>query len=468
MKIVVFSINPVFPDLITGGASKHLYHVTHALGQEGHQVLIMCARGNPGQDEFNWTDNVHVSPVLPFKIPFPQPYAISGADLGLIVDRIAKALENADRFYMHDGEFLVPDIYREIPTTISFRDNIYPESVMGTFIGKADDVISVSEYSAEVIKYTAGRYLPGLNERIHQVNNGIDFEVFKTVPSSKLAKSLGVDPQHNLILLHPHRPEPGKGLPETIQVVDRLVNHHGIKQVKVLIPQWIDTMVSNQEIAFYQEMSKLMHDLGVWEHFIFIPWLPQQRMPELYSLGHVTLCLGGFIEAFGNVAYESIACGTPSIVAKVGVHRTMMPDGLIDKVNFGDIDAAADRVREIFEAKRNKIEDSVNYLKSAMNFEHQIASYSNIILNCQKEKPIQFKMPQYHDGTFFKLAPWCYVDGARIFHDFRGRYEEVKVLTELLRDMPQISRRLAIAQGITDFTWDNWMDKTWLVPTVEE
>ena len=36
MKIVMFSINPLFPDKVTGGASKHLYHIARHLGELGH------------------------------------------------------------------------------------------------------------------------------------------------------------------------------------------------------------------------------------------------------------------------------------------------------------------------------------------------------------------------------------------------------------------------------------------------
>jgi glycosyltransferase involved in cell wall biosynthesis len=464
MKIVAFSINPIFPDLITGGASKHLYHITRALGQAGHQVSLLCAQGGQDPAGFEWAENVQVLPTLPFHLPFPQPYAISGADLGLIVERVSAALQDADRFYIHDGEFLIPDVYEHIPTVTSFRDNIYPESVLGTFVGKPDEVICVSKYSTDVVRYSAGRYFPGLLERLHHVNNGIDFEMFKPVETAKLAEVFGVDPKRDTVLLHPHRPEPGKGLPETIKVVDQLVNGHGLKNVKVLIPEWIDSMVSSGESAFYLEMTQLMKDLGVAEHFVFTPWMPQSLMPALYSLGHATLSLGNFVEAFGNVAYESLACGTPSIVARVGVHRTNMPDDLIEKVNYGDIDAAVVRLLAILAGECANPADVQDYLKTQMDFEHQVTSYSEIITDCHKREPLQFIPPHYDEHQPFALAPWCDIDGNRIFHDFRGTYEEDRVLTDVLRKMPFVSQAGAAAQGIPAQQWQQWLDKTWIVP----
>jgi len=464
MNIVVFSINPIFPDLITGGASKHLYHITRTLGQAGHRVHLLCAQGGQDPGGFDWAENVRVSPTLPYHLPFPQPYAISGADLGLIVERVSAALQEADRFYIHDGEFLMPDVYAQIPTVTSFRDNIYPESVLGTFVGKPDEVICVSKYSIDVVRYSAGRYFPGLLDRLHHVNNGIDFEMFKPVETAGLAKALGVDPQRDTILLHPHRPEPGKGLPETIKVVDHLVNRHGLRTVKVLIPEWIDMMVSSGESAFYQEMIRLMNDLGVSEHFVFIPWMPQSQMPALYSLGHATLSLGNFVEAFGNVAYESLACGTPSIVARVGVHRTNMPDDLIDKVNYGDIDAAVERLLSILAGERQNQSDVLDYLKTNMDFQRQVSSYSEIITTCSKREPLQFIPPQYDDHQPFALAPWCDIDGERIFHDFRGIFEENQRLSDWLRESPVVSKAEAAAQGVPMQQWQQWLDKTWLVP----
>ena len=468
MNILAFSINPIFPDLITGGASKHLFHIVRALGQAGHQVQILCAQAKHPPPDFFWAENVRVSQNLPFHMPFPQPYAISAGDLALIVERVAKHLEKADRFYIHDGEFLVSDVYAQIPTVTSFRDNVYPESILGTFVGKADEVICVSGYSAAVVKHTAARFFTGLQDRIHQVNNGIDFEMFKPVDSTLIAKQLGVNPQVDTILLHPHRPEPGKGLPETIQVVAQLVHRHGRKQIKVLVPEWIQSMVASEESSFYQRMNALMEELDVREHFIFIPWMSQDQMPALYSLGQVTLCLGNFVEAFGNVAYESLACGTPSVVARVGVHRTMLPDDLIDKVNFGNIDAAAARVLALLDGGSGVHSEVLDYLKSTMDIYHQMSSYSEIITRCEKREALTFSAPQFREDQPYALAPWCYVDGERIYHDFHMRYEKDQVLTRLLKESPRVSRVETATDGITDKHWEHWLSRTWLVPVESE
>jgi len=464
MKIVMFSVNPIFPQRVTGGASKHLYQIARYLGEAGHQIEIFCTQPETGSMAFTWAKNVRVFPELPFHLPFPQPYAISGAALSQIVQQLARALENADRLYIHDGEFLIPDVYRSIPTVISFRDNIYPESVLGTFIGKADDVICVSSFSKAVIEYTAGRFFPGLNERIHLVRNGFDLNEFKPVETQILSIKLGVDPTRELILLHPHRPEPGKGLAETIQVVKRLVFHHGLSQVKVLIPEWIDSMVSESESGFYHKMMGMMDDLDVREFFQFIPWLSQEDMPALYSLAEVTLCLGNIVEAFGNVAYESLACGTPSIVARVGVHRTLMPDELIDKVDYGDIESAADRIAAIHGGRKTDMNATFDYFRANMDRQQQVESYAAIIENCKKRKSLTFSLPPSDPKQGYRLAPWCYLNGGRIYHDFEGIYDQDTQFGQLIAQYDTITQEIAIAFGITPEKWESWINRSWLVP----
>jgi len=329
---------------------------------------------------------------------------------------------------------------------------------------KADEVICVSEYSKSVIECTAGRFYPGLRERLHQVNNGIDMGVFFKKQPASLADVLAVNPEEDFVLLHPHRPEPGKGLPETIRVVDSLVHEYDLTNIKVLIPEWIGEMVSTQESTFYSEMMALMSDLRVSEYFRFIPWLPMDRMPDLYRFGDVTLCLGSIVEAFGNVAYESLACGTPSVVARVGVHRTLMPDKLIDKVHYGDITSAVDRVRAILNGDRPPQAEVFTYLHSELDFDQQVNAYADIIENCKKRNRLQFSSELQTTTSPFTLAPWCYIDGKRIYHDFRSTFESADLIADVFQERNSISFADAKKADVTNEVWESWIKKSWIVP----
>jgi len=466
MKIVMFSINPLFPNKITGGASKHLYHISRHLGGMGHEIEILCARSVETQKPFVWSDGVNVLPILPFHLPFPQPYAVSGAELGLMVSHLSSALEKADRFYIHDSEWLISDLYESIPTITSVRDNVYPESILGTYLTKADAVICISDYSANVVRTTAGYYFPDLLNRIHKVNNGIEFSSFSRKPAQKLADQLGVDPEHDAIILHPHRPEAGKGLEETIRVTAQLVHKYQVPNIKVIIPEWIGEMVSSSESQFYKEMMELMDVLDVRKRFVFMPWLPNEKMPELYSLGNVTLCLGSFVETFGNVAYESLACGTPSVVAKVGVHRTLLPDDMLAKVNYNDIDAAANKAYEILKTRKSTSQETLDFLQTHLDFTKQVNAYASIITHCQKQPRLQFKKPHIDQNTQFWLAPWCYLDGNRIFNDYTSDFNEASNLSKLSAMKGKFSFCNAEEIGVSKSEWLSWRERTWITPVL--
>src|SRR5688500_6105963 len=98
-----------------------------------------------------------------------------------------------------------------------------------------------------------------------------------------------------------------------------------MKRVRAHGPPWIDLKLAPDVAPFYDELEQQIKNRGLSEHFIFHEWVPEDRMPEYYSLGRVTLSLGSYVETFGNVAYESLGCGTPAIVARVGPNRDLLP-----------------------------------------------------------------------------------------------------------------------------------------------
>lgn len=422
MKILCFSINPLYPELITGGASKHLTRLSHHLTVKGHEVTILCAEDPKGQAPFELGHNIRVEPLLHFHQPFPQPYAIAPGELALIYDTVSRFLSDADRFYIHDGELLLPRNFTQVPVITSFRDNIYPESVLGSFLTQADGIIAVSEYSAEVLKASAGRMLAGLSKRVQVIPNGIDPAVFSPAGTQPIRAKLGLSDDDWPIVLHPHRPEAGKGLASTLAVAELLVYKYGFDRLKVLAPNWVESMEGHQEDAFYQEIHRQIATRGLNDHVLLHPWLSQAEMAGYYSLGDVNLCLGEFVEAFGNVAYESQVCGTPAIVSRSGTHRTQLPDDLIFKVDPGDITQAAELAAEIIKGRKRVSQDAREEILRRFSLEKQLLSYESIISGCEKRAPLNYQQPGWQKGGSFKLAPWCFMTQGRIYHDYKNRY----------------------------------------------
>lgn len=457
MKIIMFSINPLFPDRVMGGAPKQLQKIAIRLGELGHAVTALCTRPADSPGDFRWHDNVLVKPVLRFKQPFPQPYAAPAYDIANAFHEVAAHLQDADRFYMHDGEFLFPFAYQHVPTVVSLRDNVYPETMLGGFLFQGDTLIAISDYSRRFYLHTMGRFFPGLAERLIVVANGVDWQQYRPTPPEEILRLVPVDPSQDLIILHPHRPEPDKGLTETIAVADRLVHQYGLTNLKVLTPRWLAAGLSPEVAAFYAARQQEIAARNLQAHFVFHEWVPQALMPQYYSLGHLTLSLGTFVESFGNTVYESLGCGTPAIAARVSTHRELLPDDLLPKVHVGDVDGAATLAAAILGEKRGVSPETAAYLHEHYGVERQLRSYSDAILHARRRGPLPYRFAPLTDATPYNLSPWVYEWAGGFYHDFRADHRPIPALSRLRQAFPEsFTVREAAAAGVSRPLLQQW------------
>jgi len=254
---------------------------------------------------------------------------------------------------------------------------------------------------------------------------------------------------------------------QTILVVEKLVKTYGFTHVRVLVPQWLGEMNGQLESEFHTQISAELQSRGLEEHFIFHPWLSQEEMPAYYSAARLTLCLGNQVEAFGNVAYESLACGTPSIVAKVGVHRSQLPDMLIDKVEYGDVDAAAQIAATILRENTRVEGERLERILSYFSLERQMEAYAQIITQAEKIPRLEPKTIEISPETRFQLAPWCYLSSRGIFHDYHANYYRIPELEAWLSETNTL--RFTEKRGHS-ISWDQmlqWYRMGILVPLID-
>ena len=466
MHIAMFSINPLFPGVVMGGAPKHLQNIAIHLGSLGHRVTVLCTRAAGSGVPFNWHENVTVIPSLPFKQPFPQPYAISGHDMARVVQEVGNLLAVADRFYMHDGELLFPFMYSHIPTVVSLRDNVYPETLHGGFLFSGDKLVLISDYSRRFVAATIGRFFPGLNERAIVIPNGLDWSRFKPTQPVEILKYLPCDPDQHTVILHPHRPEESKGMLQTIAVVDLLVHQYGHDNLRALIPRWLDIQDTPELFAFYNRVNQEIERSGLANHIVFHDWIPQRLMPEYYSLGAVTFSLGHFAESFGNAVYESMGCGTPSIAARITTHRELLPPDLIDTVDFDDADSAAAIAHSIIREQRRTSPATLDYLHTHYSTSRQLAQYADAILNAQVASPLVYQHPVRNGTTPHVLAPWCTRSVRGVYHDFRADYANLGDMDRLLAESPHgLSRDTALSFGISEQVFERYYEEGYIVPS---
>lgn len=466
MNILMFSITPLFPDHDMGGGQKHLRTIALHLARQGHDITLLCTRREDTNQPFRWHERARVLPILRFRQPFPAPYDTPAYNIAAIMQDVGEHMQAADRFYIHDGEFVFPYVYRDKPTVVGLRDNVYPETIQGAFHFAGYRLIVVSEYARQFFLQTVGRFFPELPSRIQLIRNGIDWTRFQpTAPQRVLELLPLVDPQQHAIVLHPHRPEDGKGIWQTIEVADRLVKQYGFAKLRVLVPRWLGVQYDPGVQDLYDRVEREIAQHSLSDHFVFHEWVPVDLLPEYYSLGGVTLALGSIVESFGNAVYESLGCGTPSIVARISSHRELLPEHLVDKVDFGDHDAAARRAADILREQRRTSQATLDHLHANFRVEDQLNAYAETILTAEAAPPMQYRFAPLDESTRFILPIWCYRAGSKgIYHDYRVTYLQDAALERLLDAYPSGFTFGEATQGASREQVMAWYRDGYLVP----
>jgi glycosyltransferase involved in cell wall biosynthesis len=434
MRILIFSLGPIFPRHVHGGSQKILREVASYLGAVGHEVRILCIQRPDNHQPFELAPAVQVIPTFRLKPIYPEPYHTAPAEIASMIIAIRRNLDWCDRFYIHDGELPFHDVYSNVPTVVSFRDFVYPDTLVGGFGFRRDRLLLNSDYVARCVVDAFTAFLPNIVERIHVVPNGIDLSHFApngTGPSRHLRDLLGNAPPATFTVLYPHRPDKRKGIFEAVQITarlyERLAPHN--KTVRLLIPRWIDSKIlpdsEHEYQSIYAKIIEFSERLGI-RHVIHIhDWIPYDLMPQYLSSGSVTLSVGCFVEAFGNVHLESIACGTPSVVSCVAAHAQSVPFPHTHRVPYGDISAAVEAVEELLH-KPYDICAAREILQNQFPFDVMLQRYEEIITSTKIEPPLTIDIrTELVSNTQIRLAAWCRYDGKGIYHDYNyGRIDE--------------------------------------------
>ncbi len=428
MNILIFSMTPLFPSHAMGGAQKQLKLIAVYLAEQGHNVTIVCTRRQDTMQPFQWHERAQVLPIFRFKQPYPEPYATPAYNIAAAIQDVGEMLLQNDVFYIHDGGLIFPYVYQDIPTVISLRSVVYSETLQAGFLFQGDSLILISEHERRFYVDTAGRFSPDYAKRITLIPNGFDWSQYQPRTPQRVRSIIDVDRAQYPVVLHPHRPEPDKGLQQTIDVVDLLVHKYGITNVKTLVPRWIDTAIASHIREFYENFEAQLDARGIRDNFIFHDWIPEDLMPEYYNLGTLTLCLGSFVETFGNVPYESLGCGSPAVVARVGPHRDNLPDVLVDKVDFDDAESAAAHAANIIHQQRRTSVDTIEFLHTHFSIDRMMQAYAETITNVKKHGGLKYHLQPIDDSTVFKLAHWCYLSPRGVYHDFRADYAHIPAL----------------------------------------
>ena len=207
---------------------------------------------------------------------------------------------------------------------------------------------------------------PGAAET-HVIPCGVDPERFRPHPKTEARARLGLasDPAY---ILSVGRIERVKGLDRLIEAfavmrrerpgLDARLLHVGgeIRKGAVRIgesyhPEDFASPAQGAEVARLEELAR---GLGVADSLIFLGAKPQEALPLYYSAADL-FALPSRYESFGLTAVEAAACGLPALAFDVGGVSQAVREGVSGYlIADGDINAYADKMREMLEAKHER------------------------------------------------------------------------------------------------------------------
>ena len=450
MRILAVSVAPLFSGAVHGGSQRILMAVAQALGGAGHEVRVLCSRRPENEGGFRPYPRVAVEPSLLLRGTFPSPYEVAPHRLAQTVSALAEAAAWADRAYLHADAIFMRQALGDTPIVRSFHDFLYEEALLSAFSLPAALTIVPSEYLKRCIEASVSGSGAREMEPVLVIQNGI--LVPERAQASKPPPGVRPKRQGETVLLYPHRPDARKGIAESLKVLAELRRRRPKGRVRLLVASHVDEKVSDEAGAYWGSVEKMAHEAGVEDAVEFFGWLGPERMPSLYAFADATLCIGNFIEAFGLVPLESAVAGTPAVCARVGALRDLEGLAGLGFVPYGDIPAAADAVERSIasglDSRSVRKEIAARFSLAAMQERYVEAVTGRLPASSSPKTQADIMRAEKRAGSkSYRLAPWCHVEGRRIYNDYEYGYGDFPALVRLLGGSAGSDRPFTRAQA---------------------
>ncbi len=428
MRVLAVSVAPLFKGLVHGGSQRVLTAVVAALAEAGHEVRVLCSRRPENKGGFTLIRGVRVEPSLRLSGTFPSPYEVAPYRLTETASALQVAAQWADRTYLHADAIFMRDILAGRPVIRSLHDFLYEEALLSAFTLPASLTIVPSDYLRRCIEASVRQNGSRTLGPVRVIPNGVEVPERPprpVAPAGATPRSSG-----DIVLLYPHRPDIRKGIREALQVTAELKRRRPRARVRLLVAAHVDEGIEGAPKDYRAQVEVAAQEFGAERSVEFHAWLPEVRMGSLYAFGDVTLCIGRFIESFGLVPVESVVAGTPAVCTRVGALREL--EGLpgLRHIPFGDIAAATDAVESCVDIQFNRMEAAREVNKRFSLAGMKQAYVEAITGPLHRPSPAASKPVISHD--LFELAPWCHVDGNRIYNDYEYGYADFKDLARFL------------------------------------
>lgn len=145
---------------------------------------------------------------------------------------------------------------------------------------------------------------------------GVNLELFRSVEKEIARNYLGLDGKG--IILFVGRIVPLKGIDKLLMAMPYLENRQRLKLLVIGGDEYCQDEM--------KRLKSLAQSLQIHDSVSFLGLVKHEELPYFYSAADLCV-LPSYYESFGLVALESLACGTPVVVTKVGGLESVIRQG---------------------------------------------------------------------------------------------------------------------------------------------
>ncbi|HEY5494375.1 MAG TPA: glycosyltransferase family 4 protein [Candidatus Anoxymicrobiaceae bacterium] len=321
MRVLLLSWE--YPPRIIGGLGRHVYHLATSLAAQGVKVHVVT-KDHPGAPEYEESEGVHIYRVVNYPPDIPQeewvPWTLQ-FNVALLEKAVAliNDIKNFNVIHAHDWlvahaatslkhAYKIP-LVATVHATEYGRHQGHLPGPMNKLIHQIEwwltfessRTICCSQYMMEQI--TDIFQLP--TDKVEVIPNGIDHESFKRDVSVDLYRKRFVPPGDKLVFF-----------------VGRLVYEKGVQTVIEAMPLIMNkvpnvTFVVAGSGPHLNELKALVSAFDLDEKVKFTGHMDTDALCAFYKSADLTV-VPSLYEPFGMVVLESMAMGTPTIVADTG------------------------------------------------------------------------------------------------------------------------------------------------------
>lgn len=371
MKILLINHFP----LVGSGSGVYVANIARSLERKGHEVCIILPENTTQIDNIT---NVKIHPVyftreekiegqLDFNFPCMDPHPRSNFLFNNMTEEQVKQYENAFKKAIEEEirEFQ-PDVIHsghvwilssvatdfEIPVVITSHGpditGVYESDKFHKQANKAAKeckrIIAISNDNKEKLNKIYNQY----RDKIIFMPNGYHPDVFyrENCNKEEVLKSFQISKTYDKIVCFAGRLNKNKG----VDILLRSAKMYEEKNVLTLIAGFGDE---------FEALNQLKQELGL-QNVVFVKNQSHANLRKIYSISDVCV-VPSRQEAFGLVALEAIACGTPVIATKQGGMVDFITKEVGILVEREDVNQLAKAIKQII---KEEIKFDKQYLQN--------------------------------------------------------------------------------------------------------